>query len=157
MNDVFGPLNKRGAGVAAVRVRRRGQRAEKEVMAEVEVRIFDPHGVVEAERDGNDPPGERGQQVQAAAHHLTHDIERVATRHRRGIEHGDLQRVHVGRRRLLVEKTGVEPAEPLHLGTSHDPSPLRRAVGARLYGLSGARLRPGATVAGTARSTPLLS
>ena len=85
------------------------------VVVEVEVRILDPDRVMEPERDFHDSSPERRQQRQARPDRVAElsQGQRVAGG---PIEEGDLQRVHVERRRLHVEKPSVEPTQTLHSG-----------------------------------------
>ena len=93
-----------------------GRRCDRaaDVAVEVEAGVLDPQRVVDTERHRHQPPAERGQQVQALGQRLLHALERVPTGGGGRIEHRDLQRVHVQRRRLHVEEAGVEAGEPLH-------------------------------------------
>ena len=59
--------------------RARRRRADAmEMVVEIELRVLDPHGVVEVERDRNQPPAERLEQVEPRLHQVPNLGERVA-------------------------------------------------------------------------------
>src|ERR1041385_230090 len=95
-------------------------------MVEVEVGILDPQRVVQPARDLDQPAPERRQEVQATLQFLLDPVERVAPGHGRGVEHRDLQRVHVERRGLHVQEPGVEAGESLHV--PYDATPMADAL-----------------------------
>ena len=92
------------------------ERGAAHVILEVEVGILDPERVVELERDREQPPSERWQQMEPALDQIAHLLERVPTRNGGGIEHSGGGDVHVVRRRLEIEKRRVHSREALHDG-----------------------------------------
>ena len=88
---------------------RLGRDDAPDVPAEVEVRVLDPDRMVQAQWHVDQPSAERRKQVEPIVEHLLEALEAVAAGNRRGIEHRDLQRVHVQRWRLHVEEARVEP------------------------------------------------
>ena len=104
-------------------VARSGQRDLADVVVEVDVRLLDPERVVEAERDLDQAPAERRQQVQALAQHRAQaaDGDDAAGRGR-GVVHGQAADVAVGPVVLERQELGVEARELSH------GSPLRRPI-----------------------------
>ena len=87
------------------------------VVVDVEVGVLDPQRVVELERDLDEAPPERRQQVEPALDELDHLLEGVAAGDGGRVEDGRRRHVHVDRRRLEIEEGGIESGEPLHLPT----------------------------------------
>ena len=59
------------------RATRRGTADAADVVVDVEVRIFDPHGMVQAERYFDDPAPERREEVDARRKDVLHRLERI--------------------------------------------------------------------------------
>ncbi len=93
----------------------RGQRDLADVVVEVDVRLLDPERVVEAERDLDEAPAERREQVQALAQHRAQaaDGDDAAGRGR-GVVHGQAADVAVGPVVLERQELGVEARELSH-------------------------------------------
>jgi hypothetical protein len=85
-----------------------------DVVVEVEVGILHPHRVVELERHLDEPPGERRDEVEAAADVLLDGVERVAPRHGRRVVDARHGHVHVAGRRLQIQERRVHAAQTLH-------------------------------------------
>ena len=103
----------RDDGVHLARPPRRGHGGLPHVVVEIEIGILDPHGMMEAERYFDQATPERGQEMEPRAEIRLDARERVLHRGR-GLEHGDLDRVHVERRRLHVEEASVDAGQALH-------------------------------------------
>ena len=105
-----------------------------DVAVDVEVRVVDPHRVVQPQRHIDDPLAERSHQMHAIGDVSPHGLERVATGHRRGVEDGGQRHMRVHRRRLDVQEEGIEPRETLHvilslLASWPGPQPAQSAPG----------------------------
>jgi hypothetical protein len=103
-----------GLGELAVAARRRhGGLADVEV--EVEVGILDPVGVVEAERNADQPPAERRQQVDAPRHQPADVRDRqLAARCGRRVVDGEPAHVPVGPGGLHRQELGVQAGQLSH-------------------------------------------
>src|SRR5690606_9974465 len=92
-----------------------------DVVVDVEVGVFYPHGVVEVERHVDQAPTEGWHQVEPLGDEVLDLLEGVAAGHGAGVEHHGHGHVHVVGGRLEVEECGVESGEtfhgcPLHVG-----------------------------------------
>jgi hypothetical protein len=88
---------------------------------EVEVRVFDPHRMVDAARYLYDATTERWKQMQSLGELFAESFEGIAALHVHRIDNAYLQRVHVERRCLHIEKARVHPRHALHRGQCHTP------------------------------------
>jgi hypothetical protein len=91
-----------------------GERGPPHVQVDVEVGVVEPDRVVEVERHWREPPAELGDEVHPLPQEVLHLLERVAARHRGGVEDHERRHVHVVGRRLPVEEGRVEAAQSLH-------------------------------------------
>ena len=92
--------------------RRQGELADVEL--DVEVRVLDPVGLVEPERDLDQPAAERRDQVQPGLDEPGQPVERERLGSGRRVEDADAADVAVDRRRLHREEGRVEAGELLH-------------------------------------------
>jgi len=90
------------------------QRGAAQVIAEVEVRVVDPHGAREPERDEADYLAVSGDQLELAAHHRS-DLVEVR---RRSLEDAHPTDVHRAGVVLHVQERRVLGAHPVHLRSS---------------------------------------
>jgi hypothetical protein len=96
-------------------VARRGQRGLTDMEVQVEVRVVDPVGEVEPERDLGQPPAQRRQQVQPLLEQLLHlRRTQLAVRRRRGVVDPQERHVSVDPGRFDVEELGVEAGQLAH-------------------------------------------
>ena len=99
------------------------------VIVGIEVRVLDPHGVVELERHLGKPSGECGDPMKAADDVVPERLERVAVGHRRRVVDAGHRYVHVGARRFEVQEGGIQTGQSLHV------------IPTRLVGASLSRIR----------------
>ena len=100
------------------RVARRRQPDVAHVEVEVEVRILDPVGMIEAQLHLHQAPPIRRQQVQPVLDQLLDVVEADGSRRGGRVEDGEAGDVPVGGGRLHVEEARIEPGELLHRGAS---------------------------------------
>lgn len=93
----------------------RGQRGVLNVVLDVERAVVDPVRMVEAERDGGQPPAERRQQVHARRHQLPNK-RRIQSAARRGfgIEHAQSTHVPLSSAVFQGEELGIEACKLSH-------------------------------------------
>ena len=94
----------------------------EEVPIRLDRRLGDQQRVIQAQRDRHDPTPHRRQQPQPLGQLLDQIVERVVFG---WFEYGDLERVHVHRRRLHVQEAGVKTSHPHDW--LHQPTPGGRA------------------------------
>ena len=85
-----------------------GEDVAADVVVEIEVRVLDPDGVVEAERHLHHPAAEGRVAHEPVGDERPELIERVGLGHGRGVEHGGDGHVLVHRRRLEREERRVQ-------------------------------------------------
>ncbi len=98
-------------------VRRAGRRhgALADVEVDVEVGVLDPVRVIEVERDADQLPAERRQQVQPLAHQAADVLDRdLAARRRGGVVDREPRHVAVGPRRLHGQELRVQARQLVH-------------------------------------------
>ncbi len=93
---------------------RRLELAPMEVPTKVEIRIFDPHGVMDSARNLDDSASQRRQQMEPLRNFSLQPLEGVAAGRGGRVDHRHLERVHVQRRGLHVEEPRVEAGQSLH-------------------------------------------
>ena len=110
--------NARGQRVERLPILGGGQADLANVILQIEARILDPIGMVQAERHVDQPPASGRHQVQAFLIEAHHRFQGQRPVRRRGrIEDGDRGHVHRRGRRVLVYEGGVLGAELLQHGT----------------------------------------
>ena len=106
-----------------VHAARRPERGRLHVDLEVELRYLDPHRPADAERRRGGAVAQQPQLGQAPPDQLTQALDRESVGRIRRIEHDDRRRVHVPRRGLSVQESGIDAAEVSHPSTV---APARR-------------------------------
>lgn len=109
-------------------IARRGERQRAHVGIEVQVRILDPDGMVDPARHLDETLAERREELEPPGDLVPHQLPRDRWRTGDGIEHRQLQGVHVERGGLLVEEAGVEAGETLHGRRSIPPHGSSRSL-----------------------------